>query len=239
MISVCMATYNGEKYISEQLKSILIQLAPDDEIIISDDSSTDNTLNIVRELNDRRIIIFPNQTFKNPIRNFENALSKAKGDLIFLSDQDDIWVEGKVNVVKKAMQTYDVVVTDHSIIDENNKVILESYFSKVQSRSGILHNLKKNTYYGCCMAFKKGVLAYALPFPKDIPMHDIWLGFISDLYFKSVFIKYPYTKYRKHNQNVSNATAIKSDRSFFLRLKYRINIIKYLPMLYIKRINYK
>ena len=90
MISVCMATYNGEKYIEEQLKSILSQLGENDEVIVSDDSSTDNTLAIVESFNDVRIKIFPNNKFHSPIFNFENALKQATGDYIFLSDQDDV-----------------------------------------------------------------------------------------------------------------------------------------------------
>ena len=101
MISVCIATYNGEKYIREQLDSILPQLGLDDEVIISDDSSTDNTLKIIEEYNDCRIKIFSNNKFYSPILNFENALKKAQGDFIFLSDQDDIWKSNKVEVVMK------------------------------------------------------------------------------------------------------------------------------------------
>jgi len=237
-ISVCIATYNGEKYIYNQLCSIIKQIGANDEVIISDDSSTDKTIEIVKSFNDSRIKIYPDQKFKDPIKNFEFALSQAKGDVIFLSDQDDIWVDGKVNAAIKAFENYDMVVTDHSVIDDNGNLILDSYFSKVSSKPGILHNLKKNTYYGCCMAFKRDVLKYALPFPKDIPMHDIWLGFVSDLYFKSVFINHPYTQYRKHSANVSNATEIKSDRSILLKIKYRVNVIKYLGHLLLRKLKY-
>ena len=99
MISVCIATYNGSKYIKEQIDSILPQLDECDEIIVSDDSSTDNTLSILKSYHDRRIIIFTNQKFNSPIYNFENALKHAKGDIIFLSDQDDIWEFNKVQVM--------------------------------------------------------------------------------------------------------------------------------------------
>ena len=92
MISVCIATYNGEKYIKEQLLSILPQLGKKDEVIISDDHSTDNTLDIVKGLNDNRIKIVMNNREKGYTSNFENALSYAIGDYIFLSDQDDIWM---------------------------------------------------------------------------------------------------------------------------------------------------
>lgn len=91
MISVCMPTYNGEKFIRIQLESILSQLGNDDEIVISDDSSTDKTVEITKSFNDSRIHLLENNTFHSPIYNLENALKNAKGDFIFLSDQDDEW----------------------------------------------------------------------------------------------------------------------------------------------------
>ncbi len=100
MISVCIATYNGEKYIRPQIESIIVQLDPGDEIVISDDGSTDDTLNIIASFADDRIKVFDHSrdkkqkvkySFEHVTRNFENALRHAKGDLIFLSDHDDFW----------------------------------------------------------------------------------------------------------------------------------------------------
>lgn len=103
MISVCIATHNGAHYIKEQIESILCQLGTNDEIIISDDGSTDNTIDILLAFNDKRIIIYH---YKQPVKskhshiyvckNFENALKHAKGDYIFLADQDDWWMPNKV-----------------------------------------------------------------------------------------------------------------------------------------------
>lgn len=230
-ISVCIATYNGEKYIKEQLDSILKQLGENDEIIISDDSSFDKTVDLINEYNDKRIRVILNQVFKNAIFNFENALKYASGDLIFLSDQDDIWVEGRVKHMVKELKKFDMVVCDHCVINDRKEVLIDSYFKNIPSRPGIIKNLIKNTYYGCCMAFKKELLSKALPFPVDIPMHDIWLGFVADTHYKASFINVVYTMYRKHDKNVSIATELKSDNNIFTKLKYRINIIKYLPLL--------
>lgn len=230
-ISVCIATYNGEKYIQEQLDSILDQLGPADEVIISDDSSTDGTLSIVGSFNDKRIKIFANQTFRNPILNFENALKHAQGDIIFLSDQDDIWADQKVKKMVDAMTHADMVVCDCCFINDDNKVILDSYFALVKSRPGVLRNLRKNTYFGCCMAFKREILKKALPFPKDIPMHDIWLGFIGDLFYKPVFLNETLTNYRKHDNNVSIASDVVSNLGLITKLKFRLNILKYVPAL--------
>lgn len=230
-ISVCIATYNGEKYIKEQLDSILKQLGEDDEIIISDDSSFDKTVQLINNYEDKRIKVILNQVFKNAIFNFENALKYASGDLVFLSDQDDIWVDGRVKHMVEELKKFDMVVCDHCVINDNKDILIDSYFKNVPSRPGIIRNLLKSTYYGCCMAFRKEILTKALPFPKDIPMHDIWLGFVADMYFKTSFINVVYTMYRKHDKNVSIATELKSNNDIFTKLKYRINTVKYLPLL--------
>jgi glycosyltransferase involved in cell wall biosynthesis len=229
-----MATYNGEKYVFEQLESILKQIGESDEVIVSDDSSTDGTLAIISSFNDKRIKILEDQEFKNPIFNFENALQHAVGDVIFLSDQDDIWHNDKVKTFMETIKTCDMVVSDCSFIDDDGSILLESYFNLVHSSPGVIRNLKKNTYFGCCMAFKRNILKKALPFPKDIPMHDIWLGFVSDLFFKSVFIPQKLTLYRKHNNNASIASSVVSDIGILTKLKFRVNIIKYLPKIILR-----
>lgn len=233
-ISVCIATYNGEKYIAEQLQSILVQLEMDDEVIISDDSSTDNTIAIIESYKDDRIKIYPNQKFRNPIFNFEHAFKQAKNEFIFISDQDDLWVNGKVEAMKEYLKTFEVVVCDHSIIDDDRNILISSYFGKVPSGPGIILNMKKNTYYGCCMAFQRKVLFKALPFPKGIPMHDIWIGFVTDIYFKAKFINIPYTLYRKHDRNASTATNLVSPNGIFKKVKNRIDYLKYFPLLVLR-----
>ncbi len=230
-ISVCIATYNGASFIKEQIDSILPQLGDNDEIIISDDSSTDASIAILRSYQDSRMKIFENQKFKNPIFNFENAVNHATGDIIILSDQDDIWRDDKVKIVLENLEDSDLVICDCSFINSDGKIIVDSYFDLVKSGSGIIKNLKKNTYFGCCMAFHKKVLKKALPFPKDIPMHDIWLGFVADVFYKTKFIHQQLTFYRRHNNNASIASDVVSNLSLIKKLKFRINVVKYLPKL--------
>src|SRR5690606_20683556 len=177
MVSVCIATYNGAKYIGEQLESILPQLSCDDEIIISDDSSSDNTIEIIRSFADERIIILPKQTFRNPIFNFENSIKHAKGDIIFLSDQDDIWAPRKIEIMIPLIKDYDLALCDCSVIDDNGNLLHPSYFALIDSQPGLLRNLyKTNPYMGCCMGFSRKLLEVVLPFPRRIPMHDLWIG---------------------------------------------------------------
>lgn len=223
MISVCIATYNGEEYIEKQINSILVQLKNNDEIIISDDSSTDNTLDVIKSFNDERIKIFPNNKFYSPIFNFENALKQAKGDYIFLSDQDDIWLDNKVSKMVEALKQYSLVVSDCYVVDKDCNIIRDSFFLK-QPTPGILKNIIKNNYIGCCMAFRREVLTKALPFPKQIAMHDIWLGLCGSLYYKAIFIPDKLILYRRHGNNAS-PTGERSKYSLKYKLCYRIELI--------------
>lgn len=223
-VSICMATYNGEKYIKEQLESIINQIDKNDEIIISDDSSTDNTVEIIKEINDDRIRLYENNKFRNPISNFENALKKVNNELIFLCDQDDIWENNKVDIMKKELMNYDLVVSDCKVVDSNLNTIEDSFFHLRNSGKGFAKNLYKNTYLGCCMAFNKKILEKALPFPKNIPMHDIWLGMIGESFGNTVFIENKLIKYRRHGNNAS-PTAEKSRYSIYNKMRFRINIL--------------
>ncbi len=229
-ISVCIATYNGEKYIYQQLESILKQLKNNDEVIISDDSSTDRTPQIISDFKDDRIKIYPNNTFYSPIFNFENALNKASGDLIFLSDQDDIWEGNKVELISQLLQKYDLVVSDCSIIDGEGKVTVDSFFKIRKSGKGLFKNLYKNTYLGCCMAFNQKILKKAMPFPKSLPMHDMWIGLVCDLYGKSFFCDAKLIKYRRHSGNATAAgkiteSGLSSSFSKIVMIKIRLYLM--------------
>lgn len=226
MISVCMATYNGEKYIKEQLSSILSQLSEKDEIIVSDDSSTDKTVEIIESFQDKRIKILKKNKFRQPNLNFENALKYSKGDIIFLSDQDDVWVENKVEIILNQLKKYDLIVSDAFITDEKLNITNESLFSEVNSNRGILKNIIKNTYYGCCMAFKREVLKKALPFPKTREIgHDLWLGIIADRYFKVKFLKEKLIYFRRHENTLT--TIKKSKRRLIVKLLGRVKVLYY------------
>ena len=104
MISVGLASYNGERYIREQVDSIIAQLDSIDELVISDDGSTDGTLDILASYNDPRIHVYHNEENHGVNGNFENALKHSQGDYIFLSDQDDVWLPGKVEACLKALE---------------------------------------------------------------------------------------------------------------------------------------
>jgi glycosyltransferase involved in cell wall biosynthesis len=219
-----MPSYNGEKYIKEQIESILCQLSEDDEIILSDDSSTDSTLEIVSDFKDNRIKILGNNKFYSPIYNLENAIKHATGEYIFLADQDDIWMPNKVEVMLKALKNVDLCVSDCELINTNREIIHQSFFELNHSKKGFLRNLIKNSYLGCCIAFSRDILSYILPFPAKIAMHDIWIGLCVELWGKSVFIDEKLIKYRRHGENVSPA-AEKSKYTLSYKIKYRLYFI--------------
>ena len=226
MISVCIATYNGERYIRQQIESIVCQLNVDDEIIVSDDGSTDGTLDIVKGIGDKRIKIIEGPGRKSPILNFECALKASKGDFIFLSDQDDVWKPDKVEICMKWLKTYNCVVSDAEVTDNRLKLLYPSLYDIMQVRQGRIYNtIWKNGYTGCCMAFRRNVLEASLPFPKNIPMHDIWIGNVAAYKYNVIFIPDRLIHFRRHENNIS-CNGKGSKFTIWQQMKFRLNIIK-------------
>jgi glycosyltransferase involved in cell wall biosynthesis len=235
MVSVCLASYNGEKYIHEQIMSILIQLAPDDELIISDDHSRDQTALIIQGIDDPRIRLYKNTKPSGPITNFQNALEKVRGAFVFLADQDDVWLPGKYRHMLELLQSYDLILSDSVVVDEHKEVINPSFYAMHGSAPGILKNVAKSSYFGSCMAFRREILRYSLPFPptKEIG-HDLWLGLVAELTGKVYFSKEALILYRRHASTVTSVGMGKSSRSLITKIFGRVTIIKYLIKFYIK-----
>lgn len=218
MISVCIATYNGEEYIRHQLESVLSEIGADDEVVISDDSSTDNTVEIIRSYNDSRINILVHQHFHSPIFNFENAIKHAKGDTIFLADQDDKWLPGRVSKAMKMHEMgYDLVLCNTRTVyrDHAEEGRLDP-FSRPYWR-----NLIKPAYIGCTMSFKREMLKMILPFPKSIAMHDLWIGLLAQRNYKCIFIDEPLIGYNRHQESF----VAQHPMSAMTRIKYRVNML--------------
>ncbi|WP_434931433.1 glycosyltransferase family 2 protein [Shewanella sp. HL-SH5] len=228
-----MATYNGSPFIKEQIESILEQLSAYDELVISDDGSTDNTLDVIREINDSRIKIYINSGVRGYSGNFENALSLASGAVIFLSDQDDIWFPTKVKLFLKALDHSDFVISDARVVDPDLNVLDESYFDSRSTSFGFLNSLIRCRYLGCCYAFKRNVLSKALPFPKKHKLlpHDLWLALVGESYFSVSYLKFPLVYYRRHSSNVSDGGELSSNNlvtKFKIRVYSLLNIAKVL-----------
>lgn len=236
MNSVCVATYNGERYIEAQLRSILAQIAASDEVIVSDDGSTDRTLEIIGSIGDKRIRVVHSTAhyFRD---NFANALRHAKGEIIFLSDQDDVWLDGKYDRCIAELKNVDLVCTNAKETDKDLNVINEDFFSVYHSGTGILKNSLNNTYYGACMAFRRRVLNDALPFPETHEIgHDVWLGLVAEMTGTVRFIDTPYLLYRRHAGTVTNTNHLltRSNRPLWRKLWSRIIMLYYVCKFKIK-----
>jgi glycosyltransferase involved in cell wall biosynthesis len=233
-ISVCIPTFNGAPYIQEQLSSILSQLGTCSEIIISDDNSTDETIEKIMALNDPRIIITRNINRSGPVYNMENALKHAKGDLIFLSDQDDIWFPDKISVMTPFLDTYDLVISDASVIDNAGNIIHPSFYAINYSGKGFFRNWVNNSFMGCCMAFNRKILNYVLPFPRNIAMHDSWIGLNTALVGRYCFLPQPLVYYRRHGQNVTISFK-KNALPVSYQIQYRLVMMYHLIQRHIQR----
>jgi glycosyltransferase involved in cell wall biosynthesis len=219
-----MATYNGAEFINTQMSSILNQLKDDDEVVVVDDASADDTVITIRNMNDPRIKLYINDRNIGPALTFDSALNYACGDLIFLSDQDDRWHEHKVAHLVNIFNTQDVDLVVHdAVVVRNKHIISNSLFKDNRSSSGIFKNIFKNTYTGCCMAFRKGILKKVLPISPNIGLfHDAWIGILSKYHgYRVLFIQTPLIDFIRHDMNASSSKR----RSLYLALHDRIYFV--------------
>ena len=227
-VSVAMATYNGEKYIKEQIETILNNLDDKDELVISDDGSSYMTIEIITKITDNRIKLLegPRKGLK---KNFENAIKNTTGDVIFLSDQDDIWMENKVEKVLECFNNNNYILIQHDavVVGENDKVIYESFAEHRKVKTGVIKNLIKNSYHGCCIAFRKELIKEILPIPDNVYLHDEWIGIVAELNGKTYFLDEKLIKYRRHSENTSSFKHLPVKEMFLNRVNYTKEIYKY------------
>lgn len=225
-VSVVMATYNGSKYIREQIISILPQLEINDELLISDDGSLDDTIEIINEVvtytKPKCEIRIVNGPKNGVIKNFERLIELASKQIVVFSDQDDIWDEKKIISIKNAFQKdskLKVLVHDFETIDSESNIIVNSSIPRF--RVGRVKNFLKNTFIGANMAARTDFLKYkALPFPDNIPMHDSWIGILAKNN-ETEFISEKLTLYRRHELNLTG-----SRRSLKSKMLDRLIILK-------------
>ena len=222
-ISVALAAYKGEQYISGQIDSILSQLGENDELIVSDDFPSGKTREIVLgyQANDKRLRYIEGDG-KGVVRNFENALKACSGDVIFLSDQDDIWMSDKVKLVMKEISDgADLVLHDAAVTDSDLNITEPSYFAVHGSNASFFGNMARNSFVGCCMAFRKEVLHECLPFPEALPMHDWWIALVAMKKKKKVvLLPEPLIKWRRHSGTVTGRKT-----SLLKKITWRFNIL--------------
>ena len=202
-----MAVYNGTAFLRPQIESILAQVGAEDELVVVDDGSQDDSWSVLQEFKDVRVHLHRNDRNMGVVRTFELALSLARGDIVFLSDQDDVWLPGKVVKVLDVFASnpsVTMIASDAVVIDEQGRTLNESFFStRGRFTGGFIHNFIKNKYLGCTLSFRRSMLRKFLPIPPDVPMHDIWFGLLNAIYGKTYFIDEPLIAYRRHRRNVS------------------------------------
>jgi len=229
MISIAMCTYNGELFIKEQIDSILNQTYCDFELVITDDGSSDKTINIVKEyqLLDNRIKFFQNKTNLGFVKNFEKAISLCTGEYIALADQDDIWKINKLEIFLDEIKDTVLIYSDAILVDKYSNSIgselIRSNKKKLVSGSCNKSFLLSNCVSGNTLMFKKELVKYILPIPKGISFHDIWIAFVSSTYGTITYTEESMTYYRRYSEQITK-TREKSYNSFFDRLKQKEKI---------------
>ncbi len=240
--SICIATYNGGQFIYKQLQSILVQINSDDEIIIVDDCSSDNTLDIINSFCDNRIRIFLNERNLGHVGSFSRALSLASMNIIFMSDQDDIWVENRYLLMKNKLLEKDVLLvsSNSSFINMTGDKLDMNLLSvnEIQSHSYCLNNFNIFTgsagYYGCCMVLKKELNSIILPIPSYVESHDLWIAMAANIKKSNLHLNDITLLRRIHNSNASVVERRLRERLYsryifiksYLHLKLRNFLIK-------------
>jgi glycosyltransferase involved in cell wall biosynthesis len=202
-----MAVYNGRRFLLEQVESVLAQLEPGDELVVVDDGSTDDSVALLAALDSPYIRLFSNPSNLGVIGAFQRGMRLARHSIIFLCDQDDIWLPGKraayVAEFARDPRVW-IVISDAQMIDENGALVSESYMTV---RGGfnptVLGTLWRNRYLGCAMAVRRPLLEVALPIPGNVPMHDMWLGALGRFFGRTVYLPTPYMQHRRHGRNAS------------------------------------
>jgi len=227
LVSIIVGTYNGSQYIEEQLKSILEQTYSSLEIIIVDDNSSDNTIEIIKEFQKEYSNISLHEFGENVgyIKNFERGISLANGNYIALSDQDDWWMPSKIEVLIHQIKQYDLAYCDSTFVDKNLQELGSSFSAtkNLISSQNPLHFLLDNCVSGHAALFKKSLFEKAKPFPVAIP-HDWWITYVASLYGGVYYVDQPLVKYRHHDSNVI-ATKRSSKKTKALKRKEKRNRI--------------
>lgn len=212
-IDILLATYNGEKYLEEQIDSILNQTYQNFNLLVSDDCSTDATRDILEQYvkKDPRIKVYKQEKNLGYVKNFEFLLTKVKNNYYMLSDQDDVWLPMKIEKSLEALkrENADLVYGDLEVVDENLKMLYPSFndYMRLTRKIEKCHDYKVqylyNTVTGCTLLSKKEFLDKILPIPtiSKYMIHDYWIAFIISIYGKTYCMKETYIKYRQHGNN--------------------------------------
>ena len=215
-VQIIMATYNGERYIKEQIDSIIASTYKDWVLTIYDDGSTDDTLSILKKYEEQypeQIQVVKNKENKGVIGNFLQGVQNSKLSYIMFCDQDDVWLPEKIKLTLTTMLQEEKrrknkplsVFTDARVVDQDLTTIHESFFKSNQldpSKLDLAHMLMENKLIGCTVMINEGVKNLITTLPKKGRLHDWWIGLISATFGDIVFLPEQTLLYRQHSNNV-------------------------------------
>ncbi|GGH97686.1 glycosyltransferase [Arthrobacter liuii] len=226
-VSVCMATYNGEDYVAEQIASILDQLAANDELIIVDDASKDATTDVVRSIDDPRINFLPSRENRGYVASFEKAIAASRGAYIMLSDQDDVWLPGRLDNLLKSLQAKAFAASNFTVFGGAANKLQKVQLREADSGRWIANLVTTwigiRPYYGCTMAFRSDAKKLILPFPSFLTeTHDQWIAIVANLNREMAHVEPATVARRLHEQN----TTPKSRRPISVIVRARIMLLR-------------
>ncbi len=207
-VSVCMATYNGAAYVAEQIASILPEMKHHDELVIVDDASTDNTIEVIEQNFDPRIRLLRNESNRGYVHTFERALAEARGDVLFLSDQDDAWMPGRVDAMLDALGDRLMVVSNWKATGGRpgtfERIRLRSADSGHHLRNVVGILVGYRLHWGCAMAVRRELLDLALPFPSWMnESHDQYLAMAANVVGSVRYMETDTVWHRLHDSNLT------------------------------------
>lgn len=221
-VSVAMTTYNGGIFLKKQLDSILNQTFNVSEIIVCDDGSSDGTLQLLKEYAKlTNLKYFVNEKKLGFVKNFEKALSLCSGELIVLSDQDDIWYSDKVEFLVDSIGDNLLIHSDCDLINEDDEVFLKNFKGEIKTHKNAEDFLFNNVVTGCTSMIHRDLLSKTIPFPEGISYHDWYLAIHAAYLGKITYISKSLTGYRQHS-NQDTGTGINETSSLLRNCWYRI-----------------
>ncbi len=233
LISIVMATYNGEKYLREQVDSLLAQSYPSLEFVFVDDASSDSSLAILQEyaLTDSRIHIVANPVNLGLLSTFETGIRAAKGEMIALADQDDVWISDKISLLAGAIDSHSMIYADSALTDAAG-----ARTGKFSDRNHLcdyptaLHYVFGTKAMGHAMLFKREIIDIALPLP-DYVGHDYVLGFAAAALNGVSYFPATLVNYRQHSSNTMGADLSKGKKNYNTGEERNARIVKRLNLL--------
>jgi len=222
LISIAMATYNGEKYLEEQLDSIYAQSYKNIEVVVTDDCSTDKTVEILEQYSKSHgLKYFVNEKNLGFVKNFEKAITLCKGEYIALSDQDDIWETNKIYTLYHQIEDTLLIHSDALLIDESGELIASSYTQNSHKvlRRDIIEYFFNNDATGCTMMFSRKLLSAVLPIPENVISHDWWIAIQAKRQGRITYLPEGLIRYRQHINNQIGAADTSKINSHTIRFQ--------------------